>query len=52
MWNEYLVFNGEFIVNGEGSVCCLSWYDDISLIELKVNFISCEVFIVDYCDSE
>jgi len=50
--NEHPAFNGEFTVNGEGSVCRLSWHDDTSSIELKVDFTSREVFIVDHRDSE
>jgi len=50
--NEHPAFNGEFIAKGEGSVCRLSWHDDTSSIELKVDFASREVIIVDHRDGE
>ena len=48
--NEHSAFNGEFIAKGEGSVCRLSWHDDSSSIELKVDFASREVMILDQRD--
>jgi len=50
--NEHPAFNGEFNVKGEGTSCCLNWHKDDSSIELKVNFASREVLIIDQHDNE
>ncbi|AXV67493.1 sucrose phosphorylase (plasmid) [Pseudoalteromonas lipolytica] len=50
--NEHPAFNGEFNVKGEGTSCCLNWHKDESSIELKVNFASREVLIIDQHDNE